>query len=1444
MERVRLRRELRACGEESGLQGNELTEFIREELEREDRVQRDKLEREERENEQKRQDEEKERERKRQDEEREIQRQDEKDRLEREEREKERQHKEREMAFMLEMEREKARIQEAARDNPSSPNSRAPSDSGQTPANGNGSGPTLAFPMDAFDPKIEKIDIWLERFEKVAQLYQLPDDQFGLKVVSLLKGTPYTIICQLPPSAQESYLEIKNALLRHYNVTAEAYQQMFRTAKIARHETYAQLRDRLSYLLQRWLTLSQLGYNYEGLNQLILMEQMVDTMPEGTSSFVRQSGASSLEEVIIHADRYTRSQELGKQGKWKTKGQNEIPRTPHQQTDTSKASPSTKPQGQNKYCHHCKLKNSHNTDECRRKASSSKPHSAHVAIVTQKEREETPFHPSPVGKIKVNGKTCTALYDTGLDYSCVVAPHLVRADQLTNDYVDIQCASLAFPTLKLRIANIEIQDCPFVVGTIPAAILDTSAYDLILGCKYILVTPPTRPIIACPVMTRIQTAEQTDSEPAPNPAPAEMRNAQREDTTLATCFAKVNKASDPPKKGDITLKDGILYRVADNDRFQLIVPQRYRQQVLELGHDIAFSGHMGMGATANRITTHYYWKGIDQDIRRYVRSCYVCQKKSSRSYTVPVTLGEMPVVGVPFERIAADILGPLELTKKRNRFILTLVDTCTMWAEAIPLPRIDAKTVAEAFIGVFTRLGIPKQILTDNGSQFCGNLMRDVYKIFQTQHVTTSVYHPQSNGQVERFNGTIISILKKLVEDKPETWDTYVAPALYAYREAPHASTGVPPATLLLGRPISGPLEALKWSWTDETLDETERNASQYVRELKDRLKHGWAVATANLKKARKKQARYHNKNAKDRELEVGDKVLLLLPTGSHKLQISWQGPFTVSKKISRTTYSIQMNGKNKNFHINLLKKFHEREQQTRLMVMTVAEEVESTADLALDYPIKQTETFEQVQVNPALGVDQRKQINQVLERYAKCLTDKPGRTDLIEVDLKLTDHTPIRCKPYPVPLAKEQAIQDEIDTLLREGIIAPSTSPYSAPVVLLRKPSGEHRLCVDLRKINAVTEFQPEPIPDQARLFAKLGKARIFSKCDLSRGFYQLPVRSDVRPYLAFSTHQGHYEFQVLPFGLHNAPSIFSKMMTKLLAPLNNDCILHFMDDILIATSTWEEHVQALQMLFERLQETGLTARPSKCKIGFEELEFLGHTLKHGAIMPEEKNVEKLKKAPRPTTKKNVRSFLGMCAFYQKFIPGFNRIAAPLTDATKKAAPDQVKWTAECEDAFQTLKSKLTTQPILRLPNPEIPFTLRTDASKTAIGAVLLQPGDSDTDLLHPVAYASRKLTPAEQNYSTVEQECLALVWAIQKFQLYLYGKHFTLQCDNQPMLFLATAAKLNAKLMRWSLLLQSYSFHIEFIKGDRNQMADFMSRHVSDKTPDQRDDFESSQH
>ena len=246
-----------------------------------------------------------------------------------------------------------------------------------------------------------------------------------------------------------------------------------------------------------------------------------------------------------------------------------------------------------------------------------------------------------------------------------------------------------------------------------------------------------------------------------------------------------------------------------------------------------------------------------------------------------------------------------------------------------------------------------------------------------------------------------------------------------------------------------------------------------------------------------------------------------------------------------------------------------------------------------------------------------------------------------------------------------------------------------------------------------------------------------------------------------------------------------------------------------------------------DRLRADKLTAKPSKCKIGYSKIECLGHNIQDQTLRPKDDKIQAVKDAQRPVTKKQVRGFLGLAGFYRKFIPNFSEIATPLTDLTKKDRSNRiVDWLSHHERAFQTLKSRLTSSPILRLPvfNEGKPFILRSDASDIGIGAVLLQEFEGEGKL--PIAYASKKLLPWERNYSVIEKECLAIIWAIEKFRKYPFGEEFILECDHKPLSFMQTAKALNPRIMCWALKLQPYRFRIVAIRGQDNVGADYLSR------------------
>ncbi|KAL3861557.1 hypothetical protein ACJMK2_007585 [Sinanodonta woodiana] len=340
--------------------------------------------------------------------------------------------------------------------------------------------------------------------------------------------------------------------------------------------------------------------------------------------------------------------------------------------------------------------------------------------------------------------------------------------------------------------------------------------------------------------------------------------------------------------------------------------------------------------------------------------------------------------------------------------------------------------------------------------------------------------------------------------------------------------------------------------------------------------------------------------------------------------------------------------------------------------------------------------------------------------------------------------------------------------------------------------------------------------------LFSKLAGHQYISKIDLTKGYWQVPIAAKSRALTAFATPNGLYQFKVMPFGLVNAGASCARLMRKLLKGMNN--VVSFVDDILVYTHTWEEHVRILVDLFERLRKANLTARPSKCSIAYSNMECLGHLVSGlGQRKPHPDKVGAIKDAPRPETKKQIRSFLGLIGFYRKFVPNFAVIASPLTDLTRKRQPTKISWGSCQERAFNALKENLISAPILKLPELNKAFILRSDASETGLGAVLLQEQEG---VKLPIAYASRKLLPREQNYSVTEKECLALVWGIVKFHTYLFEREFVLETDHQPLIYLNKAKVANARLMRWALTLQPYRFRIEAIRGSENVGTDYLSR------------------
>ena len=1050
---------------------------------------------------------------------------------------------------------------------------------------------------------------------------------------------------------------------------------------------------------------------------------------------------------------------------------------------------------------------------------------------------------------KLNGNTASVLRDTGCSLIGCRA-RLVDKSRWLPGYITLKL--IDGQTRQYPTAYVDVETS-YLQGTFVAALFDNPVADLIVGnvgeagtfsanavTRSMAIETSTEPVV--------QSNTIVDTKPQ-HIDPDTFRADQEKDETLKTLWSKArtNEVS-LIKGGNISykVKNGVLYKSYETHtglvKDQLIVPASKRSLVLSNAHSGPLAGHMSIRRTRARVYSQFSWPGADKDIKMHCKTCDVCQRARYPGRSGKAELGKMDVIMTPFTKVAVDIVGPMQMTNRKNRFILTLVDTATRWPEAVALKETSSGTVIEALSTIFSRIGFPEEILSDNGPQFNSDLYTQVNKFFCIKQIKTTPYHPSSNGMVERFNGSLKNMLRKLSTDEPDDWDRFIGAALFAYRESPHQSTGFSPYEMVFGRKMRGPMSILKHLFTDECANQETRTVYEYLVDLRHRLKTTMELASANDRAFKRQTKVNYDKTAIEKQIHVGDYVLVLRPKRQNKLALFWDGPYLVTRRSTRLNVTIQKGNKRKTYHINRVMRYHVRQADEQPpkededahvlhgCLASVISEGEwgepGDAELGTQIiplpTISYTEThIAAIMCNPDLESQQLDDLTSLVMEFSDTISDIPGKAKVEQFKIELTSDIPVTLKPYTVPFSLKADLDEEISSMLKLGIIEESTSSYSSPVVMVKKKDGSLRTCVDYRKLNSITKFDAEVIPDQEDIFVDMHTATIFSKIDLTKGFWQIPVHKDSKHFTAFRVPTGHYQFCYLPFGLKNSPSVFSRVIRKLLKDIKN--VVSYFDDICVYSTEWQEHMASLREVFVKLREVGLTAKPSKLVLGFPSITFLGHVVGGGSQKPDPTNVDKILLLGTPRTKKEVRSLLGLTNYYNKFIPHFATIVNPLTELLVKGKPTRVRWTPECDSALRAIQGYLTREPILKLPNLTKPFSLQTDASNVGIACCLMQTTDG---ILHPVKFLSRKLLPREQRFSVIERECLAIVWAIQKLSRYLYGQEFKLLCDHKPLSFLHSANYGNSRICRWALTLQEFAFTVEHIKGSENFAADILSR------------------
>lgn len=429
--------------------------------------------------------------------------------------------------------------------------------------------------------------------------------------------------------------------------------------------------------------------------------------------------------------------------------------------------------------------------------------------------------------------------------------------------------------------------------------------------------------------------------------PPDVGLLQKQDATLKPWFEKVTevegvKQNNPSCLDDATyvVTEGLLYQRKGKTE-ALALPQQFRLKVMELGHSIPWAGHMAFQKTLHRIASHFVWPGMYTQVSQLCSSCKTCQLTSAKG-VARAQLQSLPIIDTPFERIGMDIVGPLERSSSGHHYILVLCDYATRYPEAFPLRSVKARQIAYCLLQLFSRVGIPKEVLTDCGTNFLSKLLQQVYKVLGIKGIKTTPYHPQMDGLVERYNQTLENMLRKFVSHTGADWDQWLPYLLFAYREVPQASTGFSPFELLYGRQVRGPLDLLKDYW--ESPKQGGENVVAYVVKMRERLEEMTALAHENMRSAQQHQKAWYDQKARERVFEPGQQVLLLLPTSDSKLLTQWQGPYEITKRVGKVTYELYMPDKQKKhqtFHVNLLKGFQVRPEPVcqQLLVRAVQEE-------------------------------------------------------------------------------------------------------------------------------------------------------------------------------------------------------------------------------------------------------------------------------------------------------------------------------------------------------------------------------------------------------------------------------------------------------------------------------------------------------------------------